>query len=54
MDSAYYYAAVIGAIRRGGARFSVTVPMNARIRAAIATIPEDAWTPDPVPARDLG
>ena len=54
MDSAFYNAAVIGAIRRGGARFSVTVPMNASIRAAIAAIAEDAWTADPVPARDLG
>ena len=45
MDSAYYNAAVIGAVRRGGARFSVTAPMNASIRAAIAAIPEDAWTP---------
>src|SRR5580658_10807532 len=45
MDSAYYNAAVIGAIRRGGARFSVTVPMNASIRAAIAAIGDDAWTP---------
>jgi hypothetical protein len=44
MDSAFYNAAVIGAIRRGGARFSVTVPMNASIRAAIAAISEDAWT----------
>src|SRR5487761_484122 len=45
MDSAFYNAAVIGAIRRGGARFSVTVPMNSSIRAAIAAIGEDAWTP---------
>jgi phosphoribosylcarboxyaminoimidazole (NCAIR) mutase len=45
MDSAFYSAAVIGAIRRGGARFSVTVPVNASIRAAIAAIPGDAWTP---------
>jgi hypothetical protein len=45
LDSAFYNAAVIGAIRRGGARFSVTVPMNASIRAAIAAIGEDAWTP---------
>ena len=44
-DSAFYTAAVIGAIRRGGARFSVTVPVNASIRAAIAAIGEDAWTP---------
>ena len=44
LDSAFYNAAVIGAVRRGGARFSVTVPMNASIRAAIAAIPQDAWT----------
>lgn len=45
MDSAFYNAAVIAAIRAQGARFSVTAPMNASIRAAIAAIPEDAWTP---------
>ncbi len=45
LDSAFYNAAVIGAIRRNGARFSVTAPMNASIRAAIAAIGEDAWTP---------
>ena len=45
LDSAYYNAAVIGAIHRGGARFSVTVPLNASIRAAIAAIGDDAWTP---------
>jgi hypothetical protein len=44
MDSAYYNAAVISAISRGGALFSVTVPMNASIRAAIAGIGEGAWT----------
>ena len=45
LDSAYYNAAVIGAVRRGGARFSVTVPMNSSIRAAIASVGEDAWIP---------
>jgi hypothetical protein len=45
LDSAYYNAAVIGAVRRADARFSVTVPMNSSIRAAIASIGEDAWTP---------
>jgi hypothetical protein len=44
MDSAYYNAGVIGAIRRQGARFSVTVPMNSSVRAAIAAIPEENWT----------
>jgi Transposase DDE domain group 1 len=44
LDSAFYNAAVIGAVRRGAARFSVTAPANASIRAAIAAIPEKAWT----------
>jgi hypothetical protein len=43
MDSAYYAAAVIAAVRRSGARFSVTAPVSAAIRAAIAAIPQDAW-----------
>ncbi len=45
IDSAYYSAAVLGAIRRGGACFSVTVRMDPKIRAAITAIGEDAWTP---------
>jgi hypothetical protein len=45
MDSAYYAGKVIAAIRRGGAFFSVTVRMDAKVRAAIAGIGEDAWTP---------
>jgi Transposase DDE domain group 1 len=44
LDSAYYNAGVIGAVRGQGARFSVTVPVNSSIRAAIAAIGEDAWT----------
>jgi hypothetical protein len=45
IDSAYYSAAVLGAIRRGGACFSVTIPLRCDVRAAIASIPGDAWTP---------
>ena len=45
IDSAYYSAAALGAIRRGGACFSVTVRMDPKIRAAIAAIGQDAWTP---------
>ena len=45
MDSAFYNAAVLGAVRRGGGRFSVTVPVNSSIRAAIAAISEESWTP---------
>jgi hypothetical protein len=43
MDSGFYGAAVIAAVRRAGARFSVTAPVNASVRAAIAGIGEDAW-----------
>jgi hypothetical protein len=45
MDSAFYSAAACGAARRAGAYFSVTVAMNPHVRAAIAAIPESAWTP---------
>jgi hypothetical protein len=44
-DSAFYSAAFTGAIRRAGAFFSVTVQMNPHVRAAIAGVGEDAWTP---------
>jgi hypothetical protein len=45
MDSAFYAADVIGAVRRQGVFFSVTAPLNTGIRAAIAAIPDGAWTP---------
>jgi hypothetical protein len=44
-DSAFYSAAFTGAIRAAGAFFSVTVPMDPKVRAAIAAIPDTAWTP---------
>jgi hypothetical protein len=43
-DSAYYSAAFCGAVRRAGARFSVTVNMDSKITAAIAAISPQAWT----------
>jgi Transposase DDE domain group 1 len=43
-DSAYYSAAFCGAVRRAGARFSVTVNMDVKVAAAIAAISEGAWT----------
>ena len=45
MDSAFYGSAAVWAARRAGARFSVTVRTDPKIRAAIAAIPGDAWTP---------
>jgi hypothetical protein len=44
-DSAYYSAAFCGAVRRAGARFSVTVTMDSKVTAAVVAIPEGAWTP---------
>ena len=44
MDSGYYNAAVCRAVRRAGAFFSVTARMDPAVKAAIASIPEDAWT----------
>jgi hypothetical protein len=44
MDSGYYNAAVCQAARRAGAYFSVTARLDAAVKAAIAAIPEHAWT----------
>jgi hypothetical protein len=44
-DSAFYGAPTIGAALRGGADVSVTVRMDPKVKAAIATIGEGAWTP---------
>jgi hypothetical protein len=43
-DSGFYNAAFIAACRRAGAYFSVTARMDPAVTAAIAAIPEDAWT----------
>jgi hypothetical protein len=45
MDSAFYGAPAVWAARKAEARFSVTVRMDPKVRAAIAAIGEDAWTP---------
>ncbi len=44
-DSAFYGSATVGAAVRGGGDVSVTVRMDPKVRAAIATIGERAWTP---------
>lgn len=44
MDSGYYNASVIGAAIRAGAYFSVTARLDPAVKAAIASIPGDAWT----------
>jgi hypothetical protein len=43
-DSAFCSAAVLGACRRAAANFSVTIRLDRAVRAAIAAIPETAWT----------
>jgi Transposase DDE domain group 1 len=42
-DSAFYSRKVIRACRRGGARFSVTIRVDKKVRRAIEAIPADAW-----------
>jgi DDE family transposase len=44
MDSAFYGRGPVHAALAGGADVSVTVRMNAQIRAAIAAIGDEAWT----------
>ena len=44
-DSAHYGGAVTTACRRSGAQFSITVRADVKIQAAIAAIPDTAWTP---------
>jgi hypothetical protein len=44
-DSAFYGREVIAACRRAGAHFSITAIGNSSVRAAIAGIPEQSWTP---------
>jgi Transposase DDE domain. len=43
-DSAFYGHATIGTAIKAGADVSVTFRMDPAVKAAIATIPEDAWT----------
>ena len=45
MDSAFYGAPAVWAARAAGAYFSVTVRIDPKVRAAIAAIGDDAWTP---------
>jgi len=44
-DSAFYGAPTVGAAVRSGAQVSVTVRLDPKVKAAITTIGEDAWTP---------
>ncbi len=44
-DSAFYAAAVVNAGLTAGAQVSVTVRQDKRVKAAIATIADAAWTP---------
>jgi hypothetical protein len=44
MDSAYYGRDAVHAAITGGAAVSVTVRLDPAVKAAIASIPEDAWT----------
>ena len=45
MDSAFYGYPSVAAAIRGGADVSVTVRLDPKVKAAIAHIDDDAWTP---------
>jgi hypothetical protein len=45
MDSAFYGYPSVAAALRGGAEVSVTVRLDPKVKAAIADIGDDAWTP---------
>ena len=49
-DSGFYGTPTVGAAITGGADVSVTVKLNAHIRRAIASIPDDGWTPIKYPS----
>jgi hypothetical protein len=44
-DSAYFGADFVAAVVRHDAWYSVTARLNPKVKAAIASIPEQAWTP---------
>jgi Transposase DDE domain group 1 len=44
-DCAYGNSTVVAACRRAGARFSLVLTKSRAVAAAIAAIPEEAWTP---------
>ena len=43
-DSAFYGSATVGAVLAAGADVSVTVRLDPKVKAAISSIPENAWT----------
>jgi hypothetical protein len=57
-DSAYCTSAILQAVSKAGARFSVGMPLNSRVRAAIDSIADDIWTrieyPWAIPDPDTG
>jgi hypothetical protein len=44
-DSAFYGHPTVSAAIRGGAQVSITVRLDSKVKAAIATIGDDAWMP---------
>ena len=52
-DSAYGNSAVVGACLKAGARFSLVLVKNSSVTRAIATIPDQAWTPVQYPGAVL-
>lgn len=44
-DSAFYRHDLVAAMIRAGMWFSITARMNPKVKAALTSIPDDAWTP---------
>ena len=42
-DSGFFSYALIGAVEAHNARYSITIPQNAKVKAAVAAIGEDDW-----------
>jgi hypothetical protein len=42
-DSAFYSRKVIAAARRAGARYSITIRVDKKVKRTIEAVPADAW-----------
>ena len=46
-DAGFFSYDMVDAVCAKGAKYSITIPQNAKVKAAIEAIGEDAWTPIP-------
>ena len=48
-DSGFWSFAMLAALDRLRVGWSITCPLNAKVRTLISNIDKDAWTPSPIP-----